>query len=494
MGGGNYSFDVAKRARSSNSDVFSYEGYGNDADSASARREVHPILNPFEKIRECTNQTPIVVASDVTRSRGNDSKIIYEKLPMLIGQIELKGYVEGAAISFAAIGDATVDEAPLQVSQFEADNRLDEALSKFWLEEGGGGSGQETYELAAYYYARRTKLATYDNHKEKGYFFFIGDEGFYPKVSKEHIKKVLGVEESKDIDAKKIFQELQEKFEVFFIYPQKSWEERKSDIDAEIKQRVEAAGGQYKDVDVRASLIWNNRNDLDLHVITPSGEEIFYQHTQSACGGWLDVDMNVQGESTKPVENVRWKKGEAPKGQYKIIVQNYGYHEQKQGPTDFKVEVEVNGEIKHFNGTVSPNNETGGSSNVTVYEFDYDPEQRQVTEEEQEELDVKYANYDDSVIKDQWASVIPEENILIIDDANSIIDVMLGALALKSGTSDLDTYLIDMKSRENVPLRIEQTERALLSLSNTTTALTKVSVQNLPTKKDNKNKSKTKRL
>ena len=28
--------------------------------------------------------------------------------------------------------------------------------------EGGGGSGQESYELAAYYYARHTRLASHD--------------------------------------------------------------------------------------------------------------------------------------------------------------------------------------------------------------------------------------------------------------------------------------------------------------------------------------------
>jgi hypothetical protein len=106
------------------------------------------------------NMTPIVVAMDVTRSRGDDSRVIYAKLPMFIGQIELRNYVPGPAISFAAIGDATSgDRAPLQVGQFEADNRLDDVLSKIWLEEGGGGSGQESYELAAYYYARHTKLA-----------------------------------------------------------------------------------------------------------------------------------------------------------------------------------------------------------------------------------------------------------------------------------------------------------------------------------------------
>ncbi|HMX58424.1 MAG TPA: hypothetical protein PKE49_17995, partial [Leptospiraceae bacterium] len=94
MGGGYYSQDIAREARSSGGGVFSYQGYGVNAADASARREVHPLLNVHGKNRECMNETAIVVALDVTRSRGNDTKVVYEKLPLFLGQIELKGYVK----------------------------------------------------------------------------------------------------------------------------------------------------------------------------------------------------------------------------------------------------------------------------------------------------------------------------------------------------------------------------------------------------------------
>ncbi|MEO9182413.1 MAG: hypothetical protein ABI467_02935, partial [Kofleriaceae bacterium] len=82
MGGGRYSLDIAHRTRANNNSAF-------QSSAAPAVREVHAALNPFGKTREVNNVTPIIVALDVTRSRGDDTKLMYEKLPQLMGQIEL---------------------------------------------------------------------------------------------------------------------------------------------------------------------------------------------------------------------------------------------------------------------------------------------------------------------------------------------------------------------------------------------------------------------
>ena len=480
MGGGSYDGEVARTTRATNQDVFTYQGYVG-APSPSTQRSVHPELNPHGTTRECVNLTPIVVAMDVTRSRGDDSRVIYAKLPMFIGQIELRNYVPGPAISFAAIGDATSgDRAPLQVGQFEADNRLDEVLAKIWLEEGGGGSGQESYELAAYYYARHSKLAATERGA-KGFFFFLGDEGFYPRVDLAQVRAILGHEAPEgqpwdergrvepgetSIDSAKIFAELQQKFHTFLIYPQKSMSERRRDIDAEIKQRVEAAGGRYEGVDIRASLLWNNRNDLDLHVVAPSGEHIYYGHKRSACGGWLDVDMNVRGETTKPVENVQWTRGSAPAGRYRVFVQNYRFHK-APGATDYRVEVEINGEVKQFEGKIAAKHETGTASDVTILEFDYDPNKRQ-PEDPQVLASGPYASYSDDVILRQWQSVLPAAHILKIEDPKAIVDVMLGVMAIVGGGADLDTFIADMRGRDQLDLRQDQAQRTLGDLAHAT--------------------------
>ena len=62
----------------------------------------------------------------------------------------------------------------------------------------------------------------------------------------------------------------------FIAHRDMAQEDRSKGIDKDFRERVVAAGGQYDDVDFRASLIWNNRNDLDLHVRTPAGNIIYF--------------------------------------------------------------------------------------------------------------------------------------------------------------------------------------------------------------------------
>ena len=103
-----------------------------------------------------------------------------------------------------------------------------------------------------------------------------------------------------------------------------------------IQERVGKAGG--KSGEVQFSLSWHSTNDLDLHVITPAGEHISYQHRQSQCNGVLDVDMNVQPESTEPVENVRWLDRSAPNGRYTIMIHLFRW---RSNQTDDRFELLV---------------------------------------------------------------------------------------------------------------------------------------------------------
>jgi hypothetical protein len=122
---------------------------------------------------------------------------------------------------------------------------------------------------------------------------------------------------------------------------------------SELRERLEREGAKSSDVQI--SLIWNNFNDLDLHVVCPSGERIHGGNRHSKCDGELDVDANVRPETKKPVENVVWPEGVAPGGTYRAYVHHYKKHKKRRAkdPTKFKVIVNSGGEVNEYKGALS---------------------------------------------------------------------------------------------------------------------------------------------
>ncbi len=49
----------------------------------------------------------------------------------------------------------------------------------------------------------------------------------------------------------------------------------------------------YRSGDVQLTAAWSTRADVDLHVVDPIGEEIYYNHATSDSGGRLDHDANA---------------------------------------------------------------------------------------------------------------------------------------------------------------------------------------------------------
>ena len=141
---------------------------------------------------------------------------------------------------------------------------------------------------------------------------------------------------------------------------------------SELRARLEREGAQSSDVQI--SLMWNNYNDLDLHVLCPSGERIHGGNKTSACGGELDVDANVRAETRKPVENVFWEDGKAPAGRYQVYVHYYKKHKKRRSkdPTKFQVIINEGGDMREYNGEL-----TAGDPIMLVAEFNLpSPEER----------------------------------------------------------------------------------------------------------------------
>jgi hypothetical protein len=190
--------------------------------------KVAPQLDPKGAVRECrdspdhADSTPIAVLFDVTGSMRRVPRIMQGKLGKLHGLLKRKGYLADPQILFGAIGDADSDRVPLQVGQFESDNRMDEQLRQIFLEGGGGGQKSESYELAAYFMARHVVTDAWQKRGRKGYLFIVGDELNKPALKSKHIRAVIGDKVREDIDPASVYRELARKWHVHYVLPNQS--------------------------------------------------------------------------------------------------------------------------------------------------------------------------------------------------------------------------------------------------------------------------------
>jgi len=222
VGSGIWSTDVYSAAAS----YRAAKGASAFAYSDSGARSAHPDLDPHKvALRESRdsdehpNSLAVAVLFDVTGSMRGVPRTLQTKLPDLLGLLLRKGYATDPQILFGAIGDATCDRAPLQVGQFESDNRMDEHLGRILLEGGGGGQMSESYELAMYFMARHTSIDCFEKRGRRGYLFIIGDELPYPQVKRREVERVIGERLRRDIPTKDLVAELTRIYDVYYILP-----------------------------------------------------------------------------------------------------------------------------------------------------------------------------------------------------------------------------------------------------------------------------------
>ena len=222
MGSGRWStnvYDAAARLRAvTGASAFAY------SDGGAAT--VHPSLDPYGlTMRESrdSDEHPqslaIAVLFDVTGSMRGVPRALQAKLPQLLGLLLRKGYATDPQILFGAIGDATCDRAPLQVGQFESDNRMDDNLGRILLEGGGGGQKTESYELALYFMARHTVTDCHAKRGKRGYLFIIGDEMAYPRVKAREVSSVIGDGLQASVPLRAIVSEVTRAWDTYYILP-----------------------------------------------------------------------------------------------------------------------------------------------------------------------------------------------------------------------------------------------------------------------------------
>ncbi|MCA3425352.1 MAG: hypothetical protein INF34_01495 [Roseomonas sp.] len=108
--------------------------------------------------------------------------------------------------------------------------------------------------------------------------------------------------------------------------------------DAERARREGARSGR-----VQIILAWDDRNDLDLMMICPNGERLYFDHRR-ACGAELDVDRNAGNSAltATPVENIVFAAEPAP-GRYRIMVWHFQNNPPAPASSPYRVTVKREG-------------------------------------------------------------------------------------------------------------------------------------------------------
>lgn len=213
------SYSVESRASYANSVKSLSE---NQIFTQNVKKEIKSDMSPVDLgVREARdsdvhpNTMPVIIALDVTGSMGRiPVNIIKDDLTHLMESLIHKCNLPDVTVMFLGIGDQGWDSAPLQVGQFESgDQDLAKWLSSTWIEHGGGGDRQESYNLAWVVAAKHTVTDAWEKRKQKGFLFTVGDEGFHDQCN---INKVFGSGQS--ADSIQYLKDAQERYHVYHIH------------------------------------------------------------------------------------------------------------------------------------------------------------------------------------------------------------------------------------------------------------------------------------
>ena len=197
MGSGN--FNVHSYAKSVRAVTRRTDGTAKSVGEVFTSQSIHPMLDPAQMVlrkgatrdflRECRasedhpDPTPIVIGLDVSGTMGEISrKMVESGLGKVMQRLLTTSAVTDPQLMFMAIGDMIAyDRAPLQVSQFESDNRIVDQLLTIYQEGRGGGNGSESYTLPWLFADAFIDSDSFG--KKKGVIITIGDELVPPPIT-----------------------------------------------------------------------------------------------------------------------------------------------------------------------------------------------------------------------------------------------------------------------------------------------------------------------
>jgi hypothetical protein len=206
--------------------TYSHAASTRSRDEIFTRRVIDPSLDPAKiAFREAVDSeanpetTPIILGCDETGSMGALAEtIIRHGLGTIMRELYARKPVTDPQIMCMGIGDAYCDQAPLQVTQFEAAvEPMVQQITSIYLEGQGGGNPGESYTLAWYFAAHKTKCDAFTKRHRKGYLFTIGDEAPLPVITRDQLKRFLGVDAQHDVEAHELLSAVEKNWHVFHL-------------------------------------------------------------------------------------------------------------------------------------------------------------------------------------------------------------------------------------------------------------------------------------
>lgn len=186
-------------------------------ESLDPLRDGKPTIREARDSAEHPESTPIAIPFDVTGSMGDNPAKLQVALKPLFGMLVRRDVCPDPQISVMAYGDAYCDFVPLQVGQFESDNRIDDELDNVFIEQGGGGNDGETATLAAQYLNDHVVTDAWEKRRKKGYVFFVGDERALDLKPSQVTEFIGDKQPAGSLSAEAVFKRLQEKWNVYFL-------------------------------------------------------------------------------------------------------------------------------------------------------------------------------------------------------------------------------------------------------------------------------------
>lgn len=172
----------------------------------------------------------------------------------------------------------------------------------------------------------------------------IGDDGMYYESSSYHRIKFEVISGGGEVEFDMVSADNNNQASTYWTLGEEGEQKVKATVvdiitDKEISEPVYFTA-DLNSAEITIRLDWSKHSsntDIDLHVVDPFGEEIFYQHMNSASGGYLDRDDTV---GPGP-EHVRWSN--APAGLYKIYVHYFPNNAPDKSITSYTVSVTAGG-------------------------------------------------------------------------------------------------------------------------------------------------------